>query len=93
MSAGHRFLTSVLPLRATDHSCVRRHDRSRGGPRACLGEVRRVSFLGPLFSPGPTEELGLNPGLSTCWLEIWVPCNLSEPQLPKGWEWNRDLER
>lgn len=78
-------------LTATHHSRVRRHDCSRGGSRPRLGEVRRAGggpSWDPLLFPGPAEELGLNPGPSTCWRPWHLVTSLS--LFPTGWELNRD---
>lgn len=73
-------------------TAVSANDHSRGSSRAFpggRGEGWWQPFLGPLLSPDLTEEQGLNPGSSTCWLDTLVPRHLLEPQFPTGWELNR----
>ena len=70
-------------------TAVSANDHSRGSSRAFSGgrgEGWWQPFLGPLLSPDLTEEQGLNPGSSTCWLDTLVPRHLLEPQFPTGWE-------
>ena len=59
---------------------VSEHDCRRGPPGPGWGQRGVVAALaGTSPFPHPTEELGLSPGSSACWLEAAAPRRLSEP--------------